>query len=36
MGPGFFDVLPEIAVMAAFGTVMMVIAIKTFNRIMTR
>jgi ABC-2 type transport system permease protein len=36
MGAGFFDVLPEMAVMAAFGTVMLVIAIKAFNRIMTR
>lgn len=36
MGAGFFDVLPEMAVMAAFGTVMLIIAIKAFNRIMTR
>jgi ABC-2 type transport system permease protein len=36
MGAGFFDVLPEMAVMAGFGIVMLIIAIKAFNRIMTR
>ncbi len=36
MGAGFSDVLPEMAVMAGFGAVMLVIAIKAFNRIMTR
>ena len=35
MGAGFSDVLPEMVIMATFGAVMLVIAIKTFNRIMT-
>ncbi len=36
MGAGFYDVIPEMAIMAVFGLVMLVIAIKMFNRIMTK
>ncbi len=36
LGANVYDVLPEILIMAAFGTVMMVVALKAFNRVMTR
>ncbi|MFH1639906.1 MAG: ABC transporter permease [Chloroflexota bacterium] len=36
LGAGIREVLPEIAVMAVFGTVMLIIGVKVFNRAMTR
>ncbi len=36
LGANAYEVLPEILIMTAFGAVMMVVALKAFNRVMTR